>query len=231
MSIRSSCPNCNRDYNVADADEGKRVRCKQCGETFVIALEVQSASDDDVRPRQRGATGRRKKKAAQSSSVLIWALVGGGVLLLLVIGLVVAIVIKKRGAGDAPVGGGGPRGELIGEVTAILEDATRIYSQTQNIAATDAMNQQLHGLSQRVRERAAKMRALPPILNPDDGLAYQAQRQRLAASNGRMVAAQLAMNQRIVSQVGSPDQLKQVSGASMGLMDAVVDFVNAVNGM
>ncbi len=36
MSISTRCPNCDASYNLAEAQRGKKVRCRKCSETFVV---------------------------------------------------------------------------------------------------------------------------------------------------------------------------------------------------
>jgi hypothetical protein len=36
MTIKTRCPGCKKDYTLSDALAGKRVRCKQCTETFLV---------------------------------------------------------------------------------------------------------------------------------------------------------------------------------------------------
>src|SRR5688572_12201810 len=44
MSIQATCDACGRTYSVPDKYEGKRLACKECGETF----EVQGEDDFDA---------------------------------------------------------------------------------------------------------------------------------------------------------------------------------------
>jgi hypothetical protein len=37
MPIATNCPHCDRAYKLADTTAGKNVRCKDCGEPFVVA--------------------------------------------------------------------------------------------------------------------------------------------------------------------------------------------------
>src|SRR4051794_36510885 len=52
MSIEVSCPACGAAYNLNDKLEGKRVRCKNCDDTFVVGNR-----SDDRPPAARGAIG------------------------------------------------------------------------------------------------------------------------------------------------------------------------------
>jgi HEAT repeat protein len=51
MPIQTTCPACERGYTLPDTQRGKRVRCKNCQETFVVgaaAGAVQTAAEDEV---------------------------------------------------------------------------------------------------------------------------------------------------------------------------------------
>ena len=48
MSILATCPGCNKSYQLADTQRGKRVRCKSCSEVFVVpGKTVASDRDED----------------------------------------------------------------------------------------------------------------------------------------------------------------------------------------
>ncbi len=47
MPIAFACPHCNRGYNVADANAGKRFACKQCGKPVMVPTV---ADNDDPVP-------------------------------------------------------------------------------------------------------------------------------------------------------------------------------------
>jgi DNA-directed RNA polymerase subunit RPC12/RpoP len=62
MTIKASCPHCEREYTLADTQEGKTVRCKDCDEKFVVEKPRRKRRDDDEeeddRPRKRSARVR-----------------------------------------------------------------------------------------------------------------------------------------------------------------------------
>jgi predicted Zn finger-like uncharacterized protein len=110
MAIRTTCPDCRTSYTLADTTAGKTVRCKQCGQPFVvregppgrtaIAAEPDrrpSRRDEDEAPRSRTKRDRRderddederRRPAAGSGFPWVLLLVLGGVggLLLVVLG-------------------------------------------------------------------------------------------------------------------------------------------------
>src|SRR5262245_6207462 len=107
MPITTFCPACKREYLLADAQLGKRVRCKDCNESFYAdekregrraAPEMIAPADDTERPvrRRRPAQDdgaderppRRRRNAASGRGLLIGLLLGGAVLL---IGLVLIV--------------------------------------------------------------------------------------------------------------------------------------------
>jgi SmpA / OmlA family len=115
MSIKISCPKCDRDYVLADTMASKTIRCKDCEKTFRVdapeeglvseqdmhrnrssCLAVKSArmsravEDEEIKSRQR----RNKRKKGQSP---IGLLVGGGIALLLVIGGAVLLLFLMGG--------------------------------------------------------------------------------------------------------------------------------------
>jgi HEAT repeat protein len=67
MIIDASCANCKRAYRLPDTQVGKRVRCKGCGDAFVVVAEeevpiLEEASDADVR---RAARKQREEQAVE----------------------------------------------------------------------------------------------------------------------------------------------------------------------
>jgi predicted Zn finger-like uncharacterized protein len=46
MSIKTSCPNCEATYTLAESQRGKKVRCRECSNTFVVG-----GQDDAPAPR------------------------------------------------------------------------------------------------------------------------------------------------------------------------------------
>jgi predicted Zn finger-like uncharacterized protein len=57
MSLRTSCPSCRANFLLPETAAGKKVRCTQCGQVFVVkaagaaaeALPVLEAADDGER--------------------------------------------------------------------------------------------------------------------------------------------------------------------------------------
>jgi predicted Zn finger-like uncharacterized protein len=107
MPIQTSCPSCQTPYNLSDRQRGKRVRCRQCADTFVVGggdaaaiLDVEPVEDDEPAPRvvnrPRPAAARRPRvrdedddyRSGEDSrrggvSPLVWVGAGAGALVLL----------------------------------------------------------------------------------------------------------------------------------------------------
>lgn len=48
MAIKTECPSCGKDYRVKDELDGRKIRCKECGEPFQVQIaEVDDVWDDD----------------------------------------------------------------------------------------------------------------------------------------------------------------------------------------
>jgi hypothetical protein len=58
MAIRACCSSCGKAYSLADTLEGKKVRCKECGESFEVAEETPE--------KPRGARGKSRDDAIQA---------------------------------------------------------------------------------------------------------------------------------------------------------------------
>jgi len=75
--IETICPKCHKAYRVADANEGKRVRCQACSEIFIASsVPVLFSSDDDdiiipsdaSEPTSSQASGLKKSFSTSPSS-------------------------------------------------------------------------------------------------------------------------------------------------------------------
>ncbi len=76
MTISVTCPECESLFNLSDALEGKKVRCKKCGETIVVRRAAgkkaarKTADEDDtdesteVEQRLTAAPGARPVRSA-----------------------------------------------------------------------------------------------------------------------------------------------------------------------
>src|SRR4051812_15926911 len=40
------CPSCDKEYNLPDAQQGKRVRCKDCGHTFTAQPKAADPTEE-----------------------------------------------------------------------------------------------------------------------------------------------------------------------------------------
>jgi predicted Zn finger-like uncharacterized protein len=65
MAIQIGCPNCQESYRLPETQLGKRVRCRKCGDTFLVEQEedvpvLEEATAEDVR---RYVTAHRRDRA------------------------------------------------------------------------------------------------------------------------------------------------------------------------
>src|SRR5690349_21845404 len=85
MSIEVTCPACGAAYNLNDKLGGKKVRCKSCGDTFVVGNRSEGRPSrrdrDEDDPDDRAGPARKS-----SFPVLALALGGGAVVLLAFVG-------------------------------------------------------------------------------------------------------------------------------------------------
>src|SRR5438067_2514338 len=105
MPIQATCPACGASYQLADLMRGKYVRCRGCGDSFLVAgaADVTPAEDRGERRRERrpdrtaGASPAARRRRApegedEGTSPLVWVAVGIGGALLLVVGLCAGII-------------------------------------------------------------------------------------------------------------------------------------------
>src|SRR5688572_13819504 len=104
MLIRLSCPHCDVSLHVPDTAAGKKIRCKECEEPFLVRAAANQAvttkappslrkpagklvapiedEEEDEAPAKNGkakngkAAGKKKKKQAAGSNTTLIALVG-----------------------------------------------------------------------------------------------------------------------------------------------------------
>lgn len=145
MTISITCPSCEREYTLADTQEGKTIRCKSCDEKFVVEKPRRSRSrdeDEDRRPRQRPTRVReeddeeprpRRRSSADADRERtprggrkkggippwVWLTAGGG-LVLLIVGIVLLVVMLGKKEGDQ--GGKGP--EIAGKADVFVGNLT-----------------------------------------------------------------------------------------------------------
>ena len=106
MAIETVCPNCGKDYRLANEVAGEKVRCKQCQQVFAVPtltgktgrtpseawqakdplkpppLPQRKRLDDQPPPGLRQQSPREAEFPPRSSGLLIGAFVGAAVLLL-----------------------------------------------------------------------------------------------------------------------------------------------------
>src|SRR5262245_9927078 len=59
MSIQIACPGCGHDYNLSDALQGKKIRCKKCEEIFTVNGAAKPVADDAIEPADKPRPGPR----------------------------------------------------------------------------------------------------------------------------------------------------------------------------
>lgn len=118
MSINISCVQCHKQYSVSEQFEGRAVRCKNCGATFVVhspaaepaasdlgidlndVLGETSTSTQASQPAGSGGYGNSPAQARSPASgnrkLWIGLGIGGGVLALLLIGVVFVVSAVKK---------------------------------------------------------------------------------------------------------------------------------------
>jgi transcription elongation factor Elf1 len=122
MALKTVCTHCNQPYTLTDDKQGKTVRCKGCGSTFVVrAAEILEEVDDDAEaigtePRPRAARSRREepedrparrrprdddgddgderrpRRRRRGIPVWVWLASGGGLLLIVAVVLVAILL-------------------------------------------------------------------------------------------------------------------------------------------
>jgi hypothetical protein len=130
MSFAINCPNCDARCNAPDEAEGKRIKCKKCGEAFVVRSggrgedssrkssrsrrEIDDDEDDDRPRRSRRnedapSRPRRNKKSSNQKKagpiVLLLVLIGGGAILLIGGGIAAAVWLKSSKSSPVVAGG------------------------------------------------------------------------------------------------------------------------------
>src|SRR5260370_5957077 len=65
MPIQTACPNCGKNYNLADAMNGKTVKCKSCAKIFLVGAVAAKAQA----PTTSRGTGTAKGPPAKSVAV------------------------------------------------------------------------------------------------------------------------------------------------------------------
>jgi len=126
VPIDISCPECGKEYYLADTQLGKKVECRGCKGKFLVEDKEDDRrrksrkDDDDDRPRKsrkddeddrdpdrkssrdkgRDEEGDRKprdKARPGKSNMLLWGLIGGGGGLVLLVGVVIVLVVTLGG--------------------------------------------------------------------------------------------------------------------------------------
>lgn len=107
MAISTSCPRCRTSYNLPESQDGKRVRCRECANTFLVTgsadvptleearpedlapwreTRVRREIDDDPRPRRDRYEDDEPRRSGGGSGLGLILAVGGAFGLLLVVG-------------------------------------------------------------------------------------------------------------------------------------------------
>ncbi len=100
MPIRVTCPKCRSVFACPDEYRGKTLRCKKCGQPFVVGAPV-ARKPEAIRPAERRAAPARQLTPRRFAvAALLAVLLGGG------IGLPAAwFLLKKHNPSDEVAGG------------------------------------------------------------------------------------------------------------------------------
>jgi predicted Zn finger-like uncharacterized protein len=155
MSISMSCPHCERAYTLADSNEGKRVRCKDCGEMFTVTAAKLPVEEEEV-PRERRKA--RRKKKARGVPTWVWAMGGGviGLVVLVAAGWSLVSVLKK---GGRLTFGGGKHNAAFAELITAVNNIADAEDQARDAASFRAAFDRIRTEAERIRRSAGTMRA------------------------------------------------------------------------
>lgn len=76
MPISAKCPTCEHSYNVPDGQRGKRVRCRNCADIFVVGGGKDRGRDEDdaaevnLADEEESSTPRKKKRSSEGGADL-----------------------------------------------------------------------------------------------------------------------------------------------------------------
>src|SRR5947209_274701 len=94
MTIAATCPGCGAAYNLNDAMEGKRVRCRDCQKGFLVRGSGAGVADDGPDEPRRGRRDpdvrrrpRERPDGSGDAKVLLWVFGGLGFCVLLAGGI------------------------------------------------------------------------------------------------------------------------------------------------
>ena len=63
--MKFNCPHCNHEYNTTKAHPGKKAKCKECGQTFIIPKEPIEITPSPQLPFEKIEPKKEKKKAGR----------------------------------------------------------------------------------------------------------------------------------------------------------------------
>jgi hypothetical protein len=113
VSIKVTCPHCDKTFGVADQHAGRKIRCKYCDERFLVEdPDDEDIDDEDEEEEEEERPKRRKKRGGRKAAgggVPMWAFaVGGGVAVVLVVLFVVVVVVNRKKPPAGNIAGGVP---------------------------------------------------------------------------------------------------------------------------
>jgi len=134
----TSCPECGRDYQLRDDKANKRLKCKDCGQTFVATpagkkkRSTSTGTTSKNRPQQlppRAGGGRPKgnrKKAKRTASGRTWPVfVGVGVI---AVGGIAMLVFALSGSNSDDIAATDPSGDSVAKESAAVADTNTVVS-------------------------------------------------------------------------------------------------------
>jgi hypothetical protein len=216
MSIRVECDSCGKAFSVADEAEGKRVKCKGCGEPVRVVRADDIEDEEPVSvPRSKGrASGRGKGKGkAKSGGSGVWIAVGGGAAVLVLAGVGLLLLMQRGGpAGNNPLAAAAAQNPAVAELQ-------QHYRTLGDLAGQ--MRQVISSIRTAADVPATKAKALPLL---DQSLATRRKILDIRAS-GQVPDATVQqledqLNAQMQGSMPSAAELQQKFLADPGLMSA-----------
>jgi hypothetical protein len=188
MSIQATCDACGKTYSVPDKYAGKRLACKECGET----MEVQAEDDFDGPPARsrRGSSDRStaparspKKKPGKKrrKSGPNWLLIGlGGVGGLLAVGGFIWFLMSMLGTSHE---------SLAKDAIAAMEDLGDILADVKDVSSANAAVPRIEKLGDRVAslyEKQQELNKSEPITKEEEKALEEKYKDRLEKAQDRI---------------------------------------------
>jgi predicted Zn finger-like uncharacterized protein len=96
MPLRTECPECGAQFSLDPSLRGRRVRCRDCGDSFVVRDRSQRPDADEH------DEDRFRQRSGSNTGLIIGLSVGGGVFLLALVTTVVLMVLQPWKKDEPP---------------------------------------------------------------------------------------------------------------------------------